>query len=121
MNAGAIIARFARGATFAVTRRAAPTYVDGILVPGSTSSLTIVARPRPATGRDLLRLPEGRRSVETRIFETTTLLLVADQAGANNSDLVSIEGRLWEVQHVEEWPRSVADAAFYTVIVQRPA
>jgi hypothetical protein len=121
VNAGAIINRFARGGTFVVTRRAAPTYVNGILVAGATSTFSIVARPRPSTGKDMERLPEGRRSQETRVFETTARLLTADQGGANNADLITTADGVFEIQHVEEWPVSVADTAFYTVIAQRPA
>lgn len=60
-----LVASFTTG-TYTVTRRVAATYTAGIATPGATSTFTIVAAVVPASGRDLLRLPEGRRSTETK-------------------------------------------------------
>lgn len=113
-----LIGDFATG-TYTVTRRAAATWVEGILTAGATSSLTIAAAVYPATGRDLQRLPEGRRAVETFTVVTATPLLVGGQGSANEADLVTLDdGATWEVQHVSAWP----SAEGYTqAIVQRPA
>lgn len=111
------------GGQLVVTRRARGTFVRGIATPGATSTLTITAVPRPVSGRDLQRLPEGRRTQETRVFDTTTELLAGDQDGAREADLVDIEGdgRPWEVQQVQRWPSAVLDRPAYTVTCQRPA
>lgn len=117
LDAGDLIGSLSTG-TYTVTRRAAATYVAGILTPGATSTLSIVAAVVPATGRDLERLPEARRSVETRAVFTATALKIGAQAAPYESDLVSIEGDSWEVQHLETWPGL---AGYYRAIVQRKA
>jgi hypothetical protein len=112
-----LIESFATG-TYTVTRRAAAAFVIGRAGTPGTSTLAIRASVYPATGRDLQRLPEGRRSLETRTLHTTTQLLVATEGG-NNCDLVTIDGQQWEVQMCETWP-SAPNLAF-KAIVQRAA
>lgn len=116
MNAAALISRFQTG-TYTVTRRAAATYVAGRVVAGATSTFTITASIQSASGRDLLRLPEGRRSTDTQVVYTTTELKCGSQANANESDQVTIDGALWEVQHIEAWPTG----SYYRAIVQAPS
>lgn len=118
MNIAALIASFLTG-TYTVTRRAAATYVLGNPVAGGTSTFTVQASVQPANGRDLLRLPEGRRSTESRVLYTTTQLLVGAQGAANESDLVAIDGKTWEVQLVETWsPFPLTNPGYYRCIVQ---
>jgi hypothetical protein len=122
-----LIESFTTG-TYSIIRRAAR--VDdghGRMQPGATSALSIRASVQPASGRDLLRLPEGRRSIETRVLYTTTPLLVGQQGGANEADLVQVPAADWhqdpnragtvlaEVQQIETWPAAVG---FHRVIVQ---
>lgn len=111
------------GGLISGVRRARASYVDGIAVAGATSALSIIFRPRPASGRDLQRLPEGRRTEETRVGDTITELFSGDQAGAYEADLLDIDGdgRLWEVQQVQKWPVAVIDRPAYSVTCTRPA
>jgi membrane protein implicated in regulation of membrane protease activity len=111
-----LIADFATD-TYSVTRRAAATYVDGIATPGATTTFSILAAVVPASGRDLLRLPEGRRSTETKTVYTASVLLVG-AVGGNEADIVTIEGDSWEVQTAGQWP---AATGFCVAIVQRAA
>lgn len=115
LDAGSLIASFATG-TYAVTRRAKATFVQGIATPGATTPIEIAASVQPASGRDLLRLPEGRRATETRVVYTTTQLLVGSQGGTNEADLITIDGASWEVQLVESWPGAVG---YFKAIAQR--
>lgn len=128
MDVADIIESFAADApnsgAITVTRRTRATYADhGRAVAGTTSTLTIIARPRPASGRDLMRLPEGRRTEETRVFDTTSELLTGSQDGAFEADLVDVDGDgvMWEVQQVQKWPVAVVDQPAYSVTCQRPA
>lgn len=114
LNAAELISSLSTG-TYTLTRRAAATYTAGRPVAGSTTTTTITASVVPASGRDLLRLEEGRRSVETRLVFTTTELRVG-VSGTSEADLVTIDGASWEVQQVETWPGAVG---FYRAIVQR--
>ncbi len=113
LDAADLIASFASG-DYTVTRRAKATYVQGRTVPGATSTLTINASVQSSEGRDLLRLPEGRRSVDTQVVYTVTQLLVGAQNAPYESDLISIDGGTWEVQHCEKW---VADT-YYRALIQ---
>jgi hypothetical protein len=118
LDAASLIRSFATG-TYTVTRRAAATVVRGRAQPGAISTLPVVASVQPASGRDLLRLPEGRRSIETRVVFTATQLLIAAQGSANNSDLILIEGTQFEVQQVQSWDGSPSsDAEYWRCIVQ---
>lgn len=118
LDAADLIDSFATG-PYTVTRRAAATWSNGVAVPDpSPTTFSITASVQPASGRDLLRLPEGRRSVETRVLYTSAQLQVGAQGGALEADRVTIDGAVWEVQHVELWPAAVG---YYRCIVQAPA
>ena len=104
LDAADVIASLDTG-SYVVLRRSAAGYDDqGRAKPSSTTTLTIDASVQPASGRDLLRLPEGRRAVETRVVFTPTQLLLGGQGSANEADLISMDGRTWEVQQSEGWP-----------------
>ncbi len=118
LDAADLIADLATG-TYTVTRRAAGTYVHGIATPGTTSTLSITAAVVPERGRDLERLPQGRQTIETRAVYTPTLMLVGAQAGANEADLITIDGDLWEVQLAERWPAAGAASSYCKALVQR--
>jgi hypothetical protein len=109
----------AAAAQYQVTRRAKSTMVRGRSVAGATTAVQITASVQPATGRDLLQLEEGRRSVETRVVFTSAQLMIGAQGAPFESDLVAIDGRSWEVLKVESWEASpIGDGAFYRCIVQ---
>ncbi len=104
LDAADVIASLDTG-SYTVTRRAAAGYdTHGRAQASGTSTLTIDASVQPANGRDLLRLEEGRRTVETRVVYTPTQLLTGGQGSANEADLIAIDGRTWEVQLAEGWP-----------------
>lgn len=104
-----------------VTRTVASMFTNGIASPGSTSTFVVTGSVQPASGRDLYRLPELRRSLETRVLYTSTLLQVGQEGGANEADKVEIEGALWEVQQANTWLQGAIDyATYYRCILQRP-
>lgn len=110
------------GAVLTVTRPSAGYVYRGRAQAGPPpQQFQITAGVQQASGRDLLRLPEGRRSIATLVLYTTTELRTASEApergGATQADLVEIDGVLWEIQHVELW----RDAVYFRVIVQSPA
>lgn len=102
------ISSFSTG-TYTVTRRAAGTYVDGVLVLGSSSTFTIDACVQPATGRQIRVLPEGQRSDETIAIWTTTALRTRDAAGA--ADEISYKGVTFVVANVKQWEAFGGDAS----------
>jgi hypothetical protein len=115
MDATALISSFSTG-TYTVSRRVASTYTKGNPVSAIPSTFTIDAAVIPATGKDLQRLPEGRRAIESKTVYTPTLLYTGGQGEANEADWISIDSANWEVQHVETWE---ADASFYVCVVQK--
>lgn len=103
---------------YLVTRRAASTFTHGRAQVGpELPTFTIRASVQPARGRDLLRLPEGRRATETRVVYTATQLQVGGQSAELAADMVEIDGRLWEVQLAEPWP---AATGYWLCMVQAP-
>lgn len=86
-----------------VTRKARGNTVRGRVQDGTVSTVTIVAATAPATGNDLLRLPEGRRTNETRVIFTSTQLYVGGIGFAYEADTISIDGGAYEIMHVETW------------------
>jgi len=113
-----------QGGSYTVTRRQRAAYSRGIAQPTNDFTITIKACVQPATGKDLLRLPEGRRSNETRVLFTTTELDCGDVDSDFEADTVTIDGAFWEVQHVEFWTQggflNQTRPAGYRVIVQAP-
>lgn len=103
---------------YLVTRRAASSFTHGRAQAGpGLPPFTIRASVQPANGRDLQRLPEGRRAIETRVIYSPTQLQVGGQAAELEADMVEIEGRLWEVQLAEPWP---AASGYWRCIAQAP-
>lgn len=118
MDLASLISSFSTG-TYTVTRRQADGFTRGIANPTIDSTFTINASVQPATGKDLLRLPEGRRTNETRVLFTTTQLYTGDQGQDYEADWVTIDGESWECQHVEDWVQAGGGVA-YRCIVQAP-
>ncbi len=120
LDAAGIISRLRTAASYTVTRRAKATYVDGVVVPGATSTFTIAAVVASTSGRDLKRLPEGRSSTDMQTIYTPTTLYVGAQNGNYESDLVSLNGDQWEVQFADVWPSATGADGYCQAIVQRP-
>lgn len=119
LDAAQIIENLATHTDVAVTRRAAATYPAGIYIPGANTTIVLpFAVIVPTSGRELQRLPEERRSIETRTVYTAAQLLVGAQAGANEADLVNVDGVAWECQSSSEWD---ASTGYCAAIIQRPA
>lgn len=118
MDAFGLIADFATNGSYQVTRRPRGGYVNGVATVGATSTFMIQASVQPASGKDLERLPEGRRSLSTMVIFTTTKLVTGGQSSPNDADLVLIEGAPWEIQHVEQWAQQGETGTFYRCIAQ---
>lgn len=114
MDLSDVVLALATG-TYTVTRASGVgTYVDGVFVPASTSTVDVVAGVYPLTGRELQRLPEGLRTKELRQVFTVDPLLVS--APEQRPDVVSIQGATWQVETVEDWEPA---GNFYRNIVSK--
>ncbi len=116
MDVAGLIASFATG-TYTVTRTAASSLSRGKATAGTTSTATITASVWPASGNDLMRLPEGRRTSETLNLMTATQLYVGGQGSAYEADKVSIGSESWEVSDVDTWADPVTSAIGYKCLV----
>jgi hypothetical protein len=125
VDTAALIESFiTQGGTYVLTRRQRAQVVRGVFQPTNDLTVNIKACVQPATGKDLLRLPEGRRANETRVLFTTSQLDCGDVDSAFEADTVTIDGQPWEVQHVETFNQggflNQTQPAAYRVIVQAP-
>ncbi len=117
MDVSSLLASFQTG-TYTVTRTPIGTVQHGKEVVGTPTTLFIDATVYPATGMELLRLEEGRRSNETMTVITSTLLYVDGAESANEADIVTIGGTDWEVQNRETWTDPRSGSVAYRCIVQ---
>lgn len=122
MDTADLIRSFSTGplGLYAVTRRLATPFRRGLAQPTTDANFTVTASLQPASGKDLLRLPEGRRTNETRVLFTATQLYTGDEGADYEADLVELDSQLWEVQHVEDWLQWAGLAGFYRCIIQSP-
>jgi hypothetical protein len=102
VDIASLIASFSQG-TYAVIRTAAATPTRGVYVAGATSTFNITAAVVPASGNELMSLPEGQRTRETRIVFTTTPLQLGGAGKTYESDHVQIDGESWSCERVERW------------------
>lgn len=97
-----VIDSFKTAAKYTVTRaNGAGAYVNGLWVPGGTTTFDIVASIQPISGREKQQLPEGFHTKEIRVVYTTTALQT--QNGDALPDTVSIDGESWSVIRFERW------------------
>lgn len=117
------MASFYTGA-YTVNRHLRGRTVHGKVQEGANSTVLIYASVSPASGKDLLRLPEGRRANESFVVFTTTELYTGDHVspevqGHYNADRIVIDGKDFEVSHVETWRDPVTQLGVgYRCIVQ---
>lgn len=122
MDVGGLISSFSTGSNglYTVTRRQSGNILRGVAQPTTDVTFTITASLQPASGQDLLRLPEGRRANETRVLFTATSLYTGDQGLSYEADWVQVDGEQWEVQHVESWLNWSGQLPFYRCIITSP-
>lgn len=98
-----VIDELANG-SFVVTRKGPTTYVGGHRQAPTSSTFEMIALITPASGRTLMRLPEGLRTIETLDIYTKTELFTARATG--EPDLVTYNGQQYQVQEVDRWQPS---------------
>lgn len=100
-------------ATYTVTRSKKKVFDTGRAIPDpSPEKFDIVASIQPTSGRELLRLPEARRTIETRTIFTTTILFTGGQGAKFEADIIEFDGQTWEVQTVERWLQPGGEAVY---------
>jgi hypothetical protein len=88
----------------ACVRRAEAPRVDGREQPTiDTAFIAPKSSVQPPTNEDLNRLPEGRTIDDVFVVFTTTPLQIGGPGTGFKPDLVAIEGKLYEIEHLEHW------------------
>lgn len=82
------------------------TYINGLWVEGGETAISITASVQPASGEEMLSLPEGRRNRKTySLFTTPDVEVIHDGA---NPDQIIIYGERYEVIQVQVWQNNPA-------------
>lgn len=92
--------------TYTVTRVAPGTTAGGIYTPGSASAFSINASVQPLQAEQLERMPEGTRVDEARAVYTDGDLQTQEETSGRTADLITIEGRSYQVQSVRDFQPS---------------
>jgi len=80
---------------------------QGKYVESGSAAISLTASIQPASEREMLSLPEGRRDRETYRLYTDFELRTADEVSKVNADRVTLFGRTFEVLFVGLWRNNV--------------
>lgn len=116
MDISSLVSSFATAGSYVVTRTPRGTTDRGKISRGPAASFTITASVSPAMGDDLKRLPEGRRSAESRCIYSTVLPQLGGQGLLYEADVVTIDGVNWEVEQVQTWNDPLSGLVCYKAI-----
>lgn len=79
-------------------------YIAGTMVPPVPTSLTLTASVQPVKGRELLNFPEAQRTKGIIKIYSTTAMQTANEAAGTKADIVTYQGKQWEIHEVNYWP-----------------
>lgn len=116
MDIASLIASFSTG-TYTITRTTRVSNpVRGRIQAGTVTTFDITASVSPFDPMGIQRLPEGRRSIDTLLFFTTTLLYFGGQGDTYEADKISYNGELWEMNKVDDWTDPVSGSKGYRCV-----
>ena len=98
---GPSVIRFFKTGTYDVHRRGPPTMLHGRATPATPTVLNIEGMLAPLGGREVIRIPEGERSTERRIFLCEVKLRSSGPDGP--ADVLWVDDEGWEVERIEDW------------------
>lgn len=91
-----------------VTRRQVSSRIKGRAQPPVVTTFAITASVQATSGRDLKRLPDGRITGDVwTVYTRQQLFIGCTEAGSEagyQPDLLQIDGKLCEIEHLETWP-----------------
>lgn len=90
-------------ATIVGLRRAEQPRAAGRVVPSVDTPFSFIASFQPANGKELQRLPEGKRNGDIIAIYTTQALTIGGPGTGFLPDRVTVDGSSYEVEHVEHW------------------
>lgn len=110
MSAFDLISDF--GFPVTITRYAAGSYVNGLYVDGSTTTLSAIMSIQPTNGLEDLLLPEGLRTKNLSKAYSSVELFVSNQITGRKADLVTdVSGITYEVQKLNRMESFNSDIA----------
>lgn len=101
--------------TLTLSRPAAGSYVNGVWVEGAVTQSFFEASVQPLAGKEIELLPEERRNTESYKLFTDTELLTVNTSSRRNADIITIDGRNFEVYSVKSWQNTIIN--HYEVVV----
>lgn len=97
-------------------RRPKGTWVGGVFQPApNPEPITIRASIQPASGSQLERLPQGKRTNATYALRADDVIQEA-MADDNDADVFEFYGRKWEVVDLRVWQNGIIN--HYEALVQ---
>lgn len=88
---------------YPLKRTSGGEYVDGIWQSTGDENLEVKGSVQPLTGREIQRIPEGRRNTERKKIYTGDLLQPGESDTLKNADEITIDGDIFQVETVEPW------------------
>lgn len=96
-------------------QRRTVAYSAGVASPSVPDTMTVPASVTMSSGKEIQRLPEGRRALAAITIYSTAELLVDDVAAGVLADVVTWRGIEYEAVRVEDW----SDFGYWLVIATR--
>lgn len=95
-----------------VERNAPGGYVDGIYVPGATSSFFTLASVQQPSPKQLQVLPEGERDKDLMLFISKKKINTVSDRDSTEADVILRKGIRYKVIHSADW-----DAFGHTIVM----
>jgi len=106
--------------TLTVTRATSKdTYPAGLLIFGTSSTVSVVGSVTPATGDDMKRLPDAARTSEAMRIIADDELRTMNTLTGFAADLVDLDGEQWEILSVKTWPSYAPKQRHWDAIAAR--
>jgi hypothetical protein len=114
-NAAELIKSFSEAIT--ITRYGIGSYSNGNYSAGTPTSVSALASIQPLNGREILNLPSLQHAKEVyKLYTSTELFTAIEGSSPHKADLVSFQGKVFEVQKVEKWEY---DLSFFKALIVR--
>jgi len=88
-----------------ITRAGQGSYIAGVWQEASTTQFVILASVQPASAKQMMTLPEGRRQSSAYMLYTATLLRTVQDG--RQPDRLTIGGAVYEILQVGEWQNTI--------------
>ena len=102
---------------FSVLTESPGSYVQGLFVPGTRSTITIEASIQPVSGKDMITAPEGRRIQDMIKVYTSSELKQSEEGTGQQPDIIVWQGYGYEITSIDV--RQMDVIAHYKIFATR--